>query len=639
MNKKMIISNTLMFVSIVATVILFSSVFGEKNTLVGVAGITASLSLLGTDYSLNPIKNTIYFVVLEVMLGICAYLTSLNAIIALVVTFIAIFYVLYSFTYNTQKPTYTAFTLGYCFMVYMPVTIDELSLRLLGLVFCGISIMVLQLIINKNRLKKQITYQLKTSLNNIKEEIEILLKGSDSDKKIELNVIAHKTLRNLIETVFEVIDKNNNKLSIDIFQNMFIAQFLNSVNIDLNKTTDFEKSGKMQGLKLILKLLYDIENFIDNKQDINYLLLKINHYIDESNNLEYKSYIEYELNAYASMLRLELEHTLDSDVSEISHKYFMTDFIDNLNSLKNNINKNSLKFTFAMRGALVISLGVFIVSVFNINHGKWLVFSLLSVVQPYLEISKTKGMQRIVGTIIGLIIFEIAFSIVTDNSARTILILIVGYLNNYQINYRNQMVCTTISSLGAAAIGSNIGIIGFERLLFVIIGTLIAIYANRLILPYKVADSTKLTIKKSLDINEKTISILYENGIWVDSLDNDAKTLVNINRLLNQVIDSNNNMINSKAVEEYIYNQHIFMNDIRVLFDLFEEYYDTKANKLRLVYDIDYLTKKNLTKDEILDHIEKLNDKRAQIILINLLQVKENLFIAKVAAREAINSI
>lgn len=389
----------------------------------------------------------------------------------------------------------------------------------------------------------------------------------------------------------------------------------------------------------ILKLLDDIENFVDNKQDIDYLLVQINQYINKTNDLEYKSYIEYKLNAYASMLKLELEDTLDSDAAEISHKYFITNFIDSLNSFKNNINKKSLKFTFAMRGALVISLGVFIVSIFNINNGKWLVFSLLSVVQPYLESSKIKGRQRIAGTIIGLIIFEIAFSIVTDNSARTILVLIVGYLNNYQTNYRNQMVCTTISSLGAAAIGSNIGIIGFERLVFVIIGTLIAIYANRLILPYRVTDATKLIIKKSLEISENIISVLYENGMKVDSSSDDVKTLINISIILNQVIDSNNNMISSKEVQEYIYNQHIFINDIKVLLDLFKEYNKTKANKVRLVYDIDYLTKKNISKEEILHYLENISDRRAKIILINVLKVKENLFISKVVAREAIKSI
>lgn len=79
------------------------SIFGEINTLVGVAGITAALSLLCTDYTITPIKSTIYFVFIEMLLVVGSFLASTNAFLGLVITFAIIFFISYQFTYNTKN--------------------------------------------------------------------------------------------------------------------------------------------------------------------------------------------------------------------------------------------------------------------------------------------------------------------------------------------------------------------------------------------------------------------------------------------------------------------------------------------------------------------------------------------------------
>ncbi|MGL6108195.1 FUSC family protein [Romboutsia sp.] len=639
MDKKKIISTTLMFIVVVGSVVLFKSVFGDKNILVGIAGITAALSLLGTDYSLNPIRNTIYFIILEIGLGLAAFITSLNPLLALVTTFVTIFYILYVFTYNTKKPTYVAFTLGYCFMVYTPVTIQEMPLRLLGLAFCGLAIMILQIVVNKNRLKKQTVSQIAVAVNSISKEVSLILaKASNKDRK-ELNFTTHKNLKNLNETLYEVIDKNYSKLSHSLIQNFFIAQFLESLNIELNKLNKDTGVDKTQHFCKILDLLMSIENFIGNKENLDYLLHSIDKYLEVKDFSTSNNYVEYKIYTHASILKIELENTKTQDVSEIVDHHFTTNLITSLDRFKNNINKNSLKFTFAFRGALVISLGIFIVSAFKIENGKWLVFSLISIVQPYLDTSKAKGNERILGTLIGIVIFEVVFFIVTDTTARTMIILLVGYLNNYQKNYRNQMICTTISALGSASIGLSISILGVERLTFVLLGTVIALYANKLILPYKASDAVKSSIKQLIGLNKKIISIVYKKGIWSSTSNYDLEALISINKLLTKLIDSNNNMLTSKEVDDFIYNQHEFVNDIRILANLFEYYEKNRSKKLRLSYHIDYLNNKELSNDEILDYINNLDDNLAQLILVNLISIKENLAISKKISNSAIKSI
>lgn len=115
MDKKKIITNTIMFFITTAIVILFAALFGGENILVGVQGTAAVLFLLNTDYSLNPIRNTIYFVLLEVGIGLATYIASLNPYLALIITFLVVFYIFYTFSFNTKKPLFLPFFLAYIY--------------------------------------------------------------------------------------------------------------------------------------------------------------------------------------------------------------------------------------------------------------------------------------------------------------------------------------------------------------------------------------------------------------------------------------------------------------------------------------------------------------------------------------------
>ena len=130
MDKKKIITNTIMFFITTAIVILFAALFGGENILVGVQGTAAVLFLLNTDYSLNPIRNTIYFVLLEVGIGVATYIASLNPYLALIITFLVIFYIFYTFSFNTKKPLFLPFFLAYIYMLYDPVTMVQLPKRI-----------------------------------------------------------------------------------------------------------------------------------------------------------------------------------------------------------------------------------------------------------------------------------------------------------------------------------------------------------------------------------------------------------------------------------------------------------------------------------------------------------------------------
>ncbi|MBP3889480.1 MAG: FUSC family protein [Cellulosilyticum sp.] len=625
MDKKKIISTTLMFLAIVASIVLFKLAFGEENSLVAVTGITAALSLLGMDYTINPIQNTIYFVCLEVIIGLAAFLASLNAILGLVITFIMVFYILYTFTYDNKRPIYVGFTLGYFFMLYSPVTLEGLPLRLWGLVVCGLAIMVLQFLFNTNRIKKLVQGQIKAALKMIQEEVALIETRDDTAGLADLNHNAHKSLKSLIETLYEYIDKDA-KLPVPVFQKLFIAHFLDSLNIQIKEAVENDYIKNIKSFKALKILLNHIELFINDKENVDNLITALENFLAAFEFIKSKGYVDLELITSASILKKDLIHTLAHDVSKLYSQYFVTNLVDRIRSIKNNMTKDSARFTFAFRGALITSIGVFIVSLFNIESGKWIIFSLHAIVQPYLDYSKKKGNQRLLGTVIGLVIFEIVFSTFTSTSIRMLLILLVGYLSNYQTDYTGQVICMTISALGAASIGTNIRTVGAERLIYVVVGTCVALYANKVILPFKVSDATKKDIGKSIGLNKKIIEMLYEKCIGTTGASKELNTLINVNRFMNKKIEYNNQLISSGDINEYIYNQHIFMNDIRILSNLFMEATNKHYSQLELLEDMNYLTDEKLSKDDILKYIDEIDDTFIQIILINMLKLKKNIY-------------
>ena len=630
MDKKKIIPTTIMFLAIVSIIIAFKFIFGDENTLVGVVGVTAALSLLGTDYTINPIKNTLYFVAVEVGIGIFSYIASTNSLLGLIITFIVIFFVLYEFTYNTKKPTYIAFTLAYLFMLYTHISINELPNRLLAFAVCGLSIMALQMLINKNKLQKQSKSIIKSSIESINEEISLVINDKKSDEIINLNTKIYNDVKNLSADIYERIDKNI-ELPIKIIQVLFISEFLESINLTLRKINDDKSSNSVYNkiLNEILDKLKNINDFIDEKITIDEIIKSLENFSYKEKHIDSNYYLIFELQEAINLLVKDLKNTKENSIKQIYKNYFVTNMMDRLNNLKLNINKESLKFTFALRGAIVTSIAVFIVSAFNIEHGKWLIFSISAIVQPYLESSKTKGKERILGTIIGLIIFEIVFSIITNTSGRAIIILLVGYISNYQSKYKYQMICTTISALGAASIGTDITDLSIQRITFVILGTIIALYANKVILPYKMSIITKNDIKKSIEFNEKIVTKLYNLGLSNVKLDNEIKELLVVNELINKKINTNNLTLLSSDINEFLYNQRIFMNDIRFLTNNFREYNKTAKDKLKLFYDVDLIMNKENSKEDIKNYFDKLEDKFSKLILIDIIGLKENIINSK----------
>lgn len=322
MSKK-IISNTTLFIIILAFVKAFEIIFGSSNILVGVTILIAALVLMEEDLTKKPVKNFMNLLWINLSLGIFSHISSYNIWAGLLLNFIALTGIGYFLSFNLDKKIIVPFGLQYLFMLYTPVAGVDFVKRIVGLSVGAVLIMVAQFIIHRKN-------------NPIKVE----------------------------ESIFIEFQEEN-----DVYRNIKI----------------FGKAYKL--------------------------------------------------------------HTV--------------------------------RGAYAVRIGFIASLAAFLVAFLNLQQGRWIVYTIFALTELYSEYCIIRSKQRIQGTIIGTSIILVLFIFIKSNQARIFIVLLAGYLDSYTTNYRDKMICVTISVVASTSLANGTIITAIERIGYVFIGILFSLIVNK----------------------------------------------------------------------------------------------------------------------------------------------------------------
>ena len=244
-----------------------------------------------------------------------------------------------------------------------------------------------------------------------------------------------------------------------------------------------------------------------------------------------------------------------------------------------------------------------------------------------------------VGTLVGAAIFFVVYSIVKDDSVRMALLHPVGYAITYITNYTYSVICVTLFALGSISVGANIPFIAVQRLIFVLIGCVIAIIADRLIFPTYAYKYTQSAINKSIATNKEIVDLLSKKDISVETFAKNVQPLIIRNRWLNKYIAYNNTTLNSKDVDEFIYNQNIFINDVIAFESLLYTHDKNSIDKASLEKDFNYIINNNLSNDDVVRLMDAKDCHFNKLILNNFINIKNNLSHSNNLSNNAIKSI
>lgn len=573
-NKKeiisLILSKTLIFIFVVLLVSLFKSIFKPENSLIGVTTVVLMLVLLQTDLTLNPIKNLLNLIVLNLAFGLSAFLVSQNVLLGLILNFSIMLFIGYYFSYELKKPVNMMVGLHYMLMIVSPISLSQLPLRLLSLVAGAFMIMGVQLLANKNKLTKSRNSMFNKIVDDLLIKIDLLKSQSDTknvDTSLSLNITNLKSL------IFES-GKSESHFTECGVNTLNILSCLEKINYILSNVKN--KSYSSQILDDIFTVVNDIKN---DKFDIN--ITDLEYKYNELNlcSLDIKG-IEtvYDFIDVVKTLSVELKiyRNMINNQKNIQNELSIPQEFKELHVQKNLMNLKSPRFAYGIRLGLVVSLTFFIVKFFNIEYGEWAVYTVFALSQPHSEYTIRKSKKRIIGTIMGSIVMAILFNIVTDPGLRTVMLVLAGYLMSYVSDYRNLVAFVTVSAVASAALYvPNPNFIIINRIVFVVIGIAISLLANKFVFSRKLLDEENNLNNIQRDSSRKMLGeVLLNEG-------NKNTSVIGILYLIPDLIDLRISYLNQNGLnmdKSFISKNKVLMNDLYQIYLLEKD--DQVFNKI-----------------------------------------------------------
>lgn len=538
--KKLIISKTLIFMFVVIFVTVFRMIFHEENLLIGVTTVIMILMYLERDLTINVWQNFFGLLAVNLLQGIFAFISADNMWMGIVLNFISMFIVGYFFTYNLKKPLYIAFGLQYLFILNTPVPLELLPNRLAALAAGVVLVMLTQLLLNNNKLAKagnkhaiSVCNDLITKLNRQNED------QSELNQSIET---ALKEIRKVVYTrrakgyYFTKEGRLRLKISVCLEKlYLLIKQYPN------------EKVSS-QILSAIQIELEHIKNFFEKGSFVADSPISV-----QQNNSFYISELSSEFSLLRELL-LELQNSSKKDLNQVEKLINIPINFTSLYNHFNNFSRESVRFTYAMRLGIVITVTMFIADYFDLEEGKWIAFTVFSVTQPYLEQAKQRFGKRILGTLAGASMVFLLFTLFTDANVRTFFVLLAGYLNSYAVSYFNIVFTVTVSALGSASLIGDFEVLTVTRILYVAVGILLGMLANQLLFPHSIKSGTAHLVKM---YKETSRTLMHELHHYLKDYSNThtIHNLFAVSALIEDRILLNNETLEIKESQSFLEQQ------------------------------------------------------------------------------------
>ena len=541
----------------------YKTVFGVENTIIGLIIAMASYAFLRLDLTSYPIYKSMIFLILNLFLAISAYISAINPFIGLIINFLILFTVSFIYTTEFKNVISYIFLLLYVYMWEYPISLDELPRRLVAMGVGVFIIIGIHILFNRRNFKKNSNNIIIRSIRNIQKEISHIINESYMEKE---NIYIDSELRKLL---ILIKGRNNNKFignnKDDIYFN--IVLILERINSIINKVGKVNSKSEVV-IEYLNSLNHDLENitlFLEEKVEC----INVKKYdLGKESMINSLAEKEYAFLGECTELIMLLEKNINNlyeynkkkPRKRIKVKINLKELLIGNSSLK----MKHLRVAYSLKLAIAVSLIMFIVDLFKIPQGRWIVTSVYVVIQPYEEETLTKAIKRFKGTIIGVIIYISIFTFFPHIIPLELLLLILMFLYFVQKDYDKKVVCTALMTLSFGLSRSTVGSLAFYRFLFVIIGIGIALGVNKLIFPQSIKNSIYDLKERYLELTNKLLcelkSILYEE----EYNENTVKLLLDCNLIESKLME-NKLIAENLELKDLVYKQSIILSKIRCL--------------------------------------------------------------------------
>lgn len=571
MDKKALVGNTLIFLISALAVLISIRYLGSNNLMVGITALFLLIAILNKDFSRTPFRAIFKISFLTVFIGIVPYLVNLNIYTGLIINFLAVFIMLYLVVYTLNKTIYFPFLFGYTLLLETNVVGHNLTLRLVGLFVVGVIAVLFQIVFIKLTSKRELK---KDRLIDIIDALVVISKNSIKGEKNQEHIEKFKSLSTYWSR--DILERRNNSFYLNEKEDAEINLIASMERMEtiVTQVAGDIKVGHKQYEELLINtnlLLDTLKRFLAKEIDKKILDREIDRLIKlyyAGNNTEVVIYQIIEILKVIDTLADNIykfenkKRTSPNIINYLKPKSIKAEIIGVAKILSADFNRNSVRFIFAFRTAVLISVAYFIVQYFDLALGKWMIFTITSVSQPYNNTVRNRAKGRIIGTLIGAAIYLPLSYIFVAVDARIIIISIAVY---FMISFKKYAYITamlTVLFLGVVTIDvSNVLLYAWDRVFYVALGIIAVLIGNKLIFPYSIEKETKILIKKYHEICNE----IMEMSMKVYTVGNRAEIrnlIISAKGMENKIL-INNTILDSQTLREFRNEERILLSNIQ----------------------------------------------------------------------------
>lgn len=490
MDGRTILGKTVTFLVICIFMAVFLLLFGTNYVLVGITVATAAMIMLAKDMSVRPLSNLTSIMVFMVMMGVGAYLASLHPYLGLIVNFVTVFCIVFLSMQDLKSPMHFPMLLIYATMVTLPITVDQMPDRLFILAVSSVFIVGLNVLVNYG--SRRMSSHL--GVERICGEIRRCADEAASEGNPDVNVLG--------DMCTEVNRGMYDRLKSHFFTTPRDRRVMDLVVslMDLGRSVCLTERdpGALRG---IAEIMLTIESHERGEIGASAVSDMVDSFL--ASHPEVNRVTSVSLRDIAAGLS-ELESGVSEDYGGGRRPRIRTVIW----SLREEARRDSARFTFSVRMALMFALTTFAWEYWGWDEAKILLFTVVAMVVPYLEDSGRMSAMRLTGTLLGVAVFVLVSYLAGGNwIVLSCVALAAGYI--YVLidsgRYDRKMFFYTLMVMIVSYMTSPSETIAEDRIVFTLAGIFVAGVANRVVLPYRVADENMELAVRSMAISRERI--------------------------------------------------------------------------------------------------------------------------------------
>ena len=488
----------------VAVITLFGVgiLFGVKNIMIAFPIALTSTVMGRQNFQVRTFSKAIKIIIIDLIIVLTAYLSSINIWIGISINLVAIFLIMYTIVSPYDLTFYKPFIMLYVFTQYAQVSLAELPLRILSVIF-GVLVVVGASFVNRVNERSILGKSVQEAFTLINNQLEKILIG-EFDHVIEDK--CSKIMRDIAYKVYitrhrKYLTTNLGKVQFKIF---ITVEYLNLYMIHIyNQVKDSIISKEYIGY--LKEIIENIIELCKDNVDIQALQENVEIFIkNQSMDKDYHFEISLILeNVIESIKELSLIGKRGSN--KVYKDWARADIDKTRVTFKEYFKPNTIRFKFAIRMAITLTIALSIGEFLGFYKIIWAVITIMSIMQPYYEDTIKKARDRIMGNIFGILFTGILINVVNSRVITLIILVVSLYLIYAFKEYYKISLFAAISSICIASLTENINLLIFYRIIYVLIGVVIVAIANRFIFPYRLKDGVEQLIEKIARLNKKII--------------------------------------------------------------------------------------------------------------------------------------